>query len=101
MIAWIRFAMERSGSRIAAIASSAALSASSLLAAAFLSLRVSFIAASSSADNNPFWALPLEVVRLADFCVAFLVLLAGLMKISLHLNGINGECPELYAHSPC
>src|SRR5512135_2021535 len=67
MIAWIRFAMERSGSCIAAIASSARRSSSSLFAAAFLSLRVSFMAAISSGDNP----LLLVVVRLADFFVSF------------------------------
>src|SRR5512135_881896 len=69
IIAWMRFAMVRSGSVIAAIASSAAFSASSLLAFAFLSLRVSFMAAISSADNNPLCDLLLAGVLLVTFLV--------------------------------
>src|SRR5688500_8484353 len=74
MIAWSRLAMARSGSGIAAIAASAALSPSALFlsarASAFSSLARSFIAAFSSSEK------PL------DFLV---VLLPELMRISFYL----------------
>src|SRR5437667_12327059 len=68
MIAWSRLPMARSGSRIAAIFASTALSPSSL--SAFSSRTRSFIAARSS-SVNPLDFLPIAVVILADFCVPF------------------------------
>jgi hypothetical protein len=73
MIAWSRSAMARSGSGIAAIFASTALSLAFRLAraSAFSSWARSFIAARSSAENP----LLLAAGRLADVCVAFLVLI--------------------------
>src|SRR5437899_8070378 len=77
MIAWSRSPRARSGSGIAAIFASTALSPSALSArgprraAAFFSWRYSFIAARSS-SVNPLDALPSAVVLLADFCAGLL-----------------------------
>src|SRR5262249_35846411 len=81
MIAWSRFAMVRSGSFIAAIAASAALSpsASSLFTrAAFSSWARAFIAPRSS-SVNPVTFLLIAVGLLADFCASFL----GLIEASI------------------
>src|SRR3972149_3047706 len=78
MIAWSRLAMARSDPCISAIFAITALSPSALSArgprraSAFSSWARSFIAARSS-SVNPFTVLPIAVVLLADFCVAFLV----------------------------
>src|SRR3990172_5645806 len=74
MIAWSRLAMARSGSFIAAIAASTALSPS-----AFSSWARAFIAARSS-SVNPLDFLLIAVVLLADFCVSFF----GLIETSLN-----------------
>src|SRR5438552_1088114 len=75
MIAWSRLAMARSGSCIAAIAASTALSPSALFlfarASAFSSW-ARFLIAAFSSSVNPLDFLPVAVVLLADFCVAFL-----------------------------
>src|SRR5256886_7119151 len=68
MIAWSRLASPRSGSGIAAIFASTALSPSAV--SAFSSWARSFIAARSS-SVNPLNFLPIAVVLLADFCVSF------------------------------
>src|SRR5438445_5009911 len=76
MTAWSRLPMARSGSVISAIFASTALSPSALpprgpgRAAVFSSWARSFIAARSS-SVNPLNVLPIAVVLLADFCVAF------------------------------
>ena len=75
MIAWSRSPRARSGSGIAAIFASTALSPSALSArgprrAAFSSWARSFIAARSS-SVNPVVVLPIALVLLADFCVPF------------------------------
>src|SRR3989441_3644011 len=71
MIAWSRLPMVRSGSGILAIAAITSLSPSALpLRAAFSSRARSFIAARSS-SVKPLEVLPLAVVLLADFFVAF------------------------------
>src|SRR5215216_609932 len=86
MIAWSRLAMARSGSCIAAIASSAALSPSALSllvrSSAFSSLARSFIAAFSS-SVNPLGFLLLAVVLLA-------VLLSLFMGCSFTLSLLYG-----------
>src|SRR2546426_6370813 len=66
MIACSRLPMARSGSRIAAIFASTALSPFAL--AAFSSWTRSFIATRSS-SVKPLNVLPVAAVRLADFCV--------------------------------
>src|SRR6266511_514363 len=79
-IAWSRLAIARSGSGISAIFASTALSPSALSArgprraSAFSSWARSFIADRSS-SVNPLDFLPLAVVVLADFCVAFFALI--------------------------
>src|SRR5512143_2031421 len=79
MMAWMRFAMERSGSCISAMAARAVLSPSALFASAFNSLARFLIAAFSSAVHTPDFA--------ADFCAAFFVeLFDGLMEFSLRLS---------------
>src|SRR2546422_10604442 len=82
MIAWSRLAMARSGSFIAAIAASTALSPSAFSlfarASAFSSWARAFIAARSS-SVNPLAFLLTAVVLLADFCVFFF----GLIETSL------------------
>src|SRR6266511_3060901 len=80
MMAWRRLPMARSGSGISAIFPSTALSPSALSArgprraAAFSSWARSLIATRSS-SVNPLNVLPIAVVLLADFCVAFLALI--------------------------
>src|SRR5947208_6757696 len=70
MMAWSRSAKVRSGFGIAAIAASAALSSFSPRASAFRSWAYAFAAARSS-PVHPLDALPVAVVLLVDFCVAF------------------------------
>src|SRR5438477_5793975 len=87
MMAWSRLAMARSGSCIAAIAASTALSPSALFlfarASAFSSWARAFIAARSS-SVNPSNVLPIAVVLLADFGVSFF---AGFLSaIAKHLR---------------
>ena len=74
MMAWSRSPMVRSGAGIAAIFASTALSSSAVpeRAAAFRSSACSRIASRSSSVNT-LDALPIAVVLLADFCVAFFV----------------------------
>src|SRR5439155_1531469 len=67
MIAWSRLPKARSGSRIAAIFASTALSPSAL--SAFSSWMRSFIASRSS-SVNPLNFLPIAVLLLAAFCVS-------------------------------
>src|SRR5687768_10610752 len=78
MIAWSRLAMARSDPFIAAILASRALSPSALFlfarSSAFSSRARSLIAA-RSASENLLDDLPIAVVLLADFFVAFLVAL--------------------------
>src|SRR5437667_2168127 len=78
MIAWSRLPKARSGSRIAAIFASTALSPSVL--SAFSSRARSFIATRSS-SVNPLNVLPIAVVRLADFCVSFFGLIEALLQV--------------------
>src|SRR5207245_1298205 len=73
-IAWSRLARARSAAGNSAIFASTALSPSAFPAAAFSSWARSFIAARSS-SVNPLDVLPLAVVLLADFRVAFLGLI--------------------------
>ncbi len=68
-----RLARVRSCFGISATFASSALSPSALRASAFSSAARSFIAARSSAEN------PLDFVFLADFCVAFFVLIVPLL----------------------
>src|SRR6266516_6388788 len=80
MSSWSRLAMARSGPCISAIFASTSLSPSALSArgprrpATFSSWARSFIAARSS-SVNPLDFLPIAVVLLADFCVAFFALI--------------------------
>src|SRR5437667_11871352 len=78
MIAWSRLPKARSGSRIAAIFASTALSPSAL--SAFSSRARSFIATRSS-SVNPLNVLPIAVVLLADFCVSFFGLIEALLQV--------------------
>src|SRR5215813_13156613 len=82
MISWSRLAIARSGSGIAAIAASTALSPSALFlfarSSAFSSWARFLIAAFSSSEN-PLDFLLFAVTLWADFCVSFF----GLIEISL------------------
>ena len=64
-MAWMRVAMERSGSGMAAILASRALSPSAFRDSAFSSAARSFIAARSASEKPP------------DFCFAFVGLIAA------------------------
>src|ERR1700694_1586485 len=89
-MAWIRSAMTRSGFAISAILASTSLSPSTLPERARRrSLRVSLIAARSSADNN---ASPLPAVRRTDVCVAFFLLMVFLLKAG-HLGARHTVSP--------
>src|SRR5829696_5742770 len=74
MMAWSRSPMVRSGPSISAIFASTSLSPPAFSASAFSSLARSLIAARPS-SVNPLDFLPVAVVLLADFCVAFFVLI--------------------------
>src|SRR5579864_9074373 len=77
-MAWIRSAMTRSGFAISAIFASTSLSPSTLPERARRrSLRVSLMAARSSADNN---ASPLPAVPRTAVCVVFFLLNGFLLK---------------------
>src|SRR3981081_4459217 len=90
MMAWSRSAMARSGPRISAIFASTSRSPSALRAAA-LSSWARFLIAARSSPVNPWDVLPLAVVLLAEFCVAFVpgflsaIVFADLLRAALGL----------------
>src|SRR3984893_1691916 len=101
MIAWSRSPIARSGSGSSAILASTALSksaSSARRAAAFTSWTRSFIAPRSS-SVNPLDVLPIAVVLLADFCVAFVpgflsAIVADLLRAAL------SRSPDVTDRSP-
>src|SRR5690348_16323397 len=93
-MAWIRSAMTRSGFGISAILASTSLSPSTLPERARRrSLRVSLMAATSSADNN---VSDLPELRRTDVCVVFFLLMGSLLNAG-H-QGLGTLYPRVLGH---